>query len=133
MDDLNFNELFYAMLLLSQRDLDVDNDTISSIYFLIFMRTVVAGFVIYSLTGIFLLLVSEARCIIQMTMHSLFSAGCELWMSICSFLAIFRDAIMEIWRHLTRENINLLMALGIIIYAMPEILDALKDMMIAVE
>ena len=83
MDDLNFNELFYAMLLLLQRDLDVDNDTISFIYFLIFMRTVVAGFVIYSLTRIFLLLVNEARCIIQMTMHSLFSAGCELWMSIC--------------------------------------------------
>ena len=132
MDNLNINELFYAMLLLSRRDLDENNDTISFIYFLIFMRTVVAGFVIYSLTGIFLLLVSEARCIIQMTMHSLFSAGCELWMSICSFIAIFRDTIMAIWRHLMRENIDLLVALGIIIYAMPEISVALKDMMIAV-
>ena len=130
MHDLNFNELFYAMLLLSRRDLDENNDTaISFLYFLIFMRTVVAGLVIYGLTRIFLLLVSEAGCIIQMIMHSLFSAGWELRMSICSFLAIFRDAIMEIWTHLTRENINLLMALGIIIYAMPEILDVLKDMM----
>ena len=129
MDDLNINELFYAMLLLSKRDLDENNDTISFIYFLIFMRTVVAGFVMYSLTRIFLLLVSEARCIIQMTMHSLFSAGWELWMSMCSFLAIFRDAILEIWRHLTRENINLLVALGIIMYAMPEFLDVLKDTM----
>ena len=129
MDDLNINELFYAMLLLSKRDLDENNDTISFIYFLIFMRTVVAGFVIYGLTRIFLQLVSEAVCIIKMIMHSLFSAGWELWMSMCSFLAIFRDAILEIWRHLTRENINLLVALGIIIYAMPEILDVLKDMM----
>ena len=129
MDDLNINELFYAMLLLSRRDLDENNDTISFIYFLIFMRTVVAGFVIYGLTRIFLKLVSEAVCIIKMIMHSLFSAGWELWMSMCSFLAIFRDAILEIWRHLTRENINLLVALGIIIYAMPEILDVLKDMM----
>ena len=129
MDDLNFNELFYAMLLLSRRDLDENNDTISFIYFLIFMRTVVAGFVIYGLTRIFLKLVSEAVCIIKMIMHSLFSVGWELWMSMCSFLAIFRDAILEIWRHLTRENINLLVALGINIYAMPEILDVLKDMM----
>ena len=50
-----------------------------------------------------------------------------------SFIAIFCDTLMEIWRHLTRENNDLLVALGIIIYAMPEILDALKDMMIAVE
>ena len=77
----------------------------------------------------FPLLVSEAGCIIQMIMHSLFSAGCELWRSISSFLAIFRDAVMEIWRHLTRENINLLVALGIIMYAMPEFLDVLKDTM----
>ena len=93
------------------------------------MRTVVAGFFIYGLTRIFLLLVSEVGCVIKMIVHSLFSAGWELWMSICSFLANFRDATMEIWRHLTRENIHLLVALGIIIYAMPEILDILKDMM----
>ena len=129
MDDLNFNELFYAMLLLSRRDLDEDNDTFSFIYFLSFMRTVVAGFLFYDLTRIFLLLVSEVGCIIKMIVHGLFSAGWELWMSICSFLANFRDATMEIWRHLTRENIHLLVALGIIIYAMPEILDVLKDMM----
>ena len=99
------------------------------IYFLIFMRSVVTGFVIYGITRIFLLLVSEAGCIFNMIMHRLFSAGKELWMSMCSFLANFRDATMEIWRHLTRENIHLLVALGIIIYAMPEILDILKDMM----
>ena len=104
MDNLNINELFYAMLLLSRRDLDENNDTISFIYFLIFMRTVVAGFVIYGLTRIFLQLVSEAVCIIKMIMHSLFSAGWELWMSICSFLAIFRDAkwrFGDIWRERT--------------------------------
>ena len=99
------------------------------IYFLIFMRSVVTGCVIYGLTRIFLLLVSEAGCIVKMITHSLFSAGRELWMSMCSIIANFRDATMEIWRHLTRENIHLLVALGIIIYAMPEILDVLKDRM----
>ena len=96
---------------------------------ILLMRSVVTGFVIYGLTRIFLLLVSEAGCIVKMITHSLFSAGRELWMSMCSIIANFRDATMEIWRHLTRENMHLLVALGIIMYTMPEILDVLKHMM----
>ena len=81
------------------------------------MRTVVVGAVIYCLTRLFL----EAGGIVRMVVHGLVSASWELWVSIRLFLAIIRDAVREIWRHLTRENIHFLVALGIITYAIPEI------------
>ena len=87
------------------------------IYFLIIMRLVVAGLVIHCLTRLLL----EAGCIVRIIVHGSISAGWELWMSIRSLLATLRDAIMEIWRHSTRENIHFLVALGIITYAIPEI------------
>ena len=95
-------------------------------YFLIVMRLVVEGFVIYGLTRLLLLLGSEAGCIMRMIVNGLVSAGWELWMSIRSSCATLCDAVMEIWRHLTRENIHFLVALCIIIYAIPEIAQALR-------
>ena len=85
------------------------------------MRLVVAGLVIHCLTRLLLLLGSETGCIVRIIVHGSISAGWELWMSIRSLLATLRDAIMEIWRHSTRENIHFLVALGIITYAIPEI------------
>ena len=50
----------------------------------------------------------------------------ELWAALKSFLNTLKDAIEEIWSHLTKENVTTIFALGILVYVLPEVRDAVK-------
>jgi hypothetical protein len=50
----------------------------------------------------------------------------ELWRSVKSFLHILKDAVIEIWLHLTKENITSIFTLAILVYVMPDVLDTVK-------
>ena len=46
-----------------------------------------------------------------------------------SFCGIFQGALLEIWKHMTRENLNTIVALAILVYTLPDILDVVKELM----
>ena len=61
---------------------------------------------------------------------SLFVASVvELWRAFGLFLSIFQGALLEIWKHMTRENLNTIVALAILVYTLPDILDVVKELM----
>ena len=68
-------------------------------------------------------LLVTCRIITLNLLAAIFSAIIELWNAFNSFLRVLCDASREVWNHMTRENINLIAALAILVYALPEILN----------
>jgi hypothetical protein len=63
------------------------------------------------------------RIITLNLLDAIFSSIIELWKAFNSFLRALCDALREVWRHLTQENIHFIVALAILVYALPEVLN----------
>ena len=105
----------------------------TSMWFLILMRATILWIFAVGIMFITYKIVSETVILIKMLVLNLISqfGACvhEFWKSVKSFLYTLKDAVTEIWRHLTKENVTSIFALAILVYVMPEVLDAVKDRM----
>jgi hypothetical protein len=63
------------------------------------------------------------RIITLNLLDAICSSIIELWKAFKSFLLVLSDALREVWKHLTPENLHFIMALAILVYALPEILN----------
>ena len=102
-------------------------------WFLILMRATILWIFAVGIMFITYKIVSETVIFIKMLVLNLIAqfGACvhELWKSVKSFLHALKDAVTEIWRHLTKENVTSIFALAILVYVMPEVLDAVKDIL----
>jgi len=48
--------------------------------------------------------------------------------ALSNLFQVLQKSIMAIWAQLTRDNLSLLVALGMIIYIFPDLCDVIKDM-----
>ena len=59
------------------------------------------------------------------------SAFPELWRGLCVSGSVIVEACSEVWLHSTKENISRLVAIGVIVYTLPDVhkvlLEALKQ------
>lgn len=107
--------------------MDFDKQTLNFSWLVITTRCLIVTVVTIGLLYITLVICREilvtCRVITLNLLAAFFSAIIELWNAFNSFLRVLCDASREVWNHMTRENINLIVALAILVYALPEILN----------
>jgi hypothetical protein len=85
-----------------------------------------------SLHGLYAVMpeVWRASCwTVSEALRLLFVLIVELRCEVCVLFTILQDAWIEIWSELTRENLITVPALSIMVYALPILLDAVKDIL----
>lgn len=107
--------------------MDSDKQTLNLLWLVITTRCLIVTVVTIGLLYIALVMCRELlityRIITLNLLGAILSAIIELWKAFDSFLRVLCDALREGWHHTTRENINLIAALAILVYALPEVLN----------
>jgi len=117
--------------LLTEKDTCLSYST--SMWFLILMQATILWVFAVEIMFITYKIVSETVIFIKLFVLNLISQfGAyvhELWKSVKSFLHTLKDAVTEIWLHLTKENVTSIFALAILVYVIPDVLDTVKDIL----
>ena len=128
MRDFQFQEIIFMIFQIYHDEvMDFDKRTLNFSWLVITTRCLIVTVVTIGLLYIALVICREilvtCRIIALNLLAAIFSAIIELWNAFNSFLRVLCDASREVWNHMTRENINLIAALAILVYALPEILN----------
>jgi hypothetical protein len=128
MRDFQFQEIIFMIFQIYHDEvMDFDKQTLNYLWLVITTRCLIVTVVTIGLLYIALVICREilvtCRIITLNLLAAIFSAIIELWNAFNSFLRVLCDASREVWNHMTRENINLIVALAILVYALPEILN----------
>jgi hypothetical protein len=128
MRDFQLRQVLYLIFqIYHDEGIDSNKQKLNFLWLVITTRCLIVTVVTIGLLYIALVLCRELlvtfRVIILNLLGAIFSSIIELWKAFNSFLRVLCDALREVWNHMTRENINLIVALAILVYALPEVLN----------
>jgi hypothetical protein len=128
MRDFQFQEVMYMIFqIYHDEGMYSDKQSINFLWLVITTRCLIVTTVIFGLFYIALVMCRELlitfRIITLNLLGASFSAIIELWNAFDSFLRVLCDALREVWNHMTRENIHFIVALAIVVYALPDVLN----------
>jgi hypothetical protein len=128
MRDFPFQEVMYMIFqIYHDEGMYSDKQSIDFLWLMITTRCLIVTVVTVGLLYIALVMCRELLVTFRIITLNLIGAGFSAIIELCkafdSFLRVLRDAVSEVWNHMTRENIHFIVALAILVYALPDVLN----------
>lgn len=87
------------------------------------------GFLVYMMFAVAKALMFEILSIVKHVISTLLMAFAEIWRALLVLGHVIMSACHEIWLHCSKENVSSLVAVGIILYAFPEVYNVLMELL----
>ena len=128
MHSFQFLEIIFMIFQIYDDEvMDFDKRTLNVLWLVITTRCLIAIGLLYIALVVCQELLVTFRIITLSLLGAILQAFIGLWHAFSTSLRVLCDALREVWNHLTRENINLIVALAILVYALPDILNICRE------